>query len=107
MRNITLVAALASAGLFTTIGTSQVGAQVAGSTTAVGVSLDESTKLAMGWSVKKSILGKAVYNDHNQKVGPVEDLIISPDRNLSYAIVGAGGFIGIGRHDVAIPVSQI
>ena len=26
---------------------------------------------------------------------------------MSYAIVGAGGFIGIGRHDVAIPISQL
>jgi hypothetical protein len=37
----------------------------------------------------------------------VEDLIITPDRSVSYVIVGAGGFIGIGRHDVAIPVTQI
>jgi hypothetical protein len=37
----------------------------------------------------------------------VEDLIISPDKSVSYVIVGAGGFVGIGRHDVAIPVAQI
>ena len=37
----------------------------------------------------------------------MEDLIIAPDRSVSYVIVGAGGFIGIGRHDVAIPVTQI
>lgn len=107
MKSVTLVAALASAGLFTTVGSNQAQAQVAGSTTTVGVSMAESTKLAMGWSVKKTILGKTVYNDQNQKVGTVVDLIISPDRDVSYAIVGAGGFIGMGRHDVAIPVSQI
>jgi hypothetical protein len=37
----------------------------------------------------------------------VEDLIIAPDRSVSYVIVGAGGFVGIGRHDVAVPVTQI
>jgi sporulation protein YlmC with PRC-barrel domain len=52
-------------------------------------------------------MGKTIYNDQDQRVGKVEDLIISPDRNVSYVIVGAGGFIGIGRHDVAVPVSQI
>ena len=62
MKSITLVAALASAGLFTTVGTNQAQAQVAGSTTTIGISVDESTKLAMGWSVKKTILGKTVYN---------------------------------------------
>jgi sporulation protein YlmC with PRC-barrel domain len=42
-----------------------------------------------------------------QKVGKVEDLIVAPSNDVSYVIVGAGGFVGIGRHDVAIPVSQI
>jgi len=82
-------------------------AQVAGGTTTVGVSVTESTQLAMGWSVKKTLMGKTVYNEAGQKIGKVEDLIISPDKNVSFVIVGAGGFVGIGRHDVAIPVSQI
>ncbi len=80
-----------------------VAAQVAGTATTV----IDSTKTAMGWSAKKTLMGKTVYNDADQKVGKVEDLIISPDKNVSYVIVGAGGFIGINRHDVAIPVSQI
>ena len=25
---------------------------------------------------------------------------------MSYAIVGAGGFLGMGKHDVAVPVGQ-
>jgi sporulation protein YlmC with PRC-barrel domain len=107
VRNITLamlVLAGATLTLITTTGTAW--SQVAGSTT-VGVTLTESSQLALGWSVKKSLLGKTVYNDSGAKVGKVEDLIISPDKNLSYVIVGAGGFVGIGRHDVAVPVSQI
>ena len=71
---------------FTTAGTTQ--AQVAGSTTTIGSSVQESTKLAMGWRVKITILGKTVYDSQGQKVGTVQGLIISPDRNVSYAIVG-------------------
>jgi hypothetical protein len=82
-------------------------AQVAGGTTTVDVTVTETTQLARGWSVRKALLGKSVYNEAGQKIGRVEDLIISPDHNVSYVIVGAGGFIGIGRHDVAIPVQQI
>jgi hypothetical protein len=36
----------------------------------------------------------------------VDDLIITPDRAISYAIIGVGGFLGVGKHDVAIPVNQ-
>ena len=97
LATLTVVGALCSAG--------PAAAQVAGGTSTVGISV--TTQLATGWSVKKTLLGKTIYNDAGQKVGKVEDLIISPGANVSYVIVGAGGFVGIGRHDVAIPVTQI
>jgi hypothetical protein len=90
-----------------TIGVSgAANAQVAGSTT-LGISVTEATRLTFGWSVKKSILGKWVYNEAGDKVGKVEDIIIAPDRNISYLIIGAGGFLGIDRHDVAIPITAL
>jgi sporulation protein YlmC with PRC-barrel domain len=99
-----LITALAIAS--TLVGIGDANAQLAGSST-VGVTYTEATLVAMGWSVKKSILGKSVFNDAGEKIGHVQDLIIAPDKNVSYLIVGAGGFIGIGRHDVAIPVTQV
>lgn len=82
-------------------------AQVAGGTTTVGVKVTESTQIALGWSAKNTLMGKTVYNAAGDKIGKVDDLIISPEKNVSYVIIGAGGFIGIGRHDVAVPVDQI
>jgi len=87
------------------ISSTAVQAQVAGSTT-LGVSVSELRQIAMGWSARRQILGRAVYNEKDQKIGTVDDLIIAPDKAISYAIIGAGGFVGLGRHDVAIPVSQ-
>jgi sporulation protein YlmC with PRC-barrel domain len=81
-------------------------AQVAGSTT-VGVAVEEMKAVALGWSVKKQILGQSVYNEQKQRVGKIDDLIVAPDTSVSFAIIGAGGFVGLGRHDVAIPVSQL
>jgi sporulation protein YlmC with PRC-barrel domain len=83
-----------------------VSAQVAGSTS-LGVTAEELRAVAIGWSAKKKILGKTVYNESNEKVGVIDDLIIAPDRAVSFAIIGAGGFVGLGRHDVAIPVTQL
>ena len=79
---------------------------VAGTTTAIAVPADELVILAKGWSATKQIIGKDVYNDKNDKVGVVNDLIIAPDKAVSYAIVGAGGFLGMGKHDVAIRVNN-
>jgi sporulation protein YlmC with PRC-barrel domain len=87
--------------------TAPVFAQVAGSTTvSIGVAVEELQQVYTGWSAKKQILGQEVHNDKGEKVGKIDDLIIAPDEMVSYAIVGAGGFLSIGRHDVAIPVNQ-
>jgi hypothetical protein len=82
-------------------------APVAGTvTTPIVITADELVTVAKGWSAKKQIMGKDVFNDKNEKVGVVEDLIIAPDKAVSYAIVSAGGFLGMGKHDVAIRVNQ-
>lgn len=92
------VAALVAAGA-----SGVASAQVAGSSE-VGVSVEELRTVAVGWSAKKDILGKTVFNESNQKVGTIDDIIVAPDSAVSYAIVGAGGFVGLDRHNVAIPV---
>ncbi|MBF0551775.1 MAG: PRC-barrel domain-containing protein [Deltaproteobacteria bacterium] len=79
-------------------------APVAG--TSIGVTSEELVTVAKGWSANKQIMGKDVYNDTNEKVGVVSDLIIAPDKAVSYAIVGAGGFLGMGKNDVAIRINQ-
>ena len=33
-------------------------------------------------------------------------MIVAPNKSLSYAIVGVGGFLGVGGHQVAVPVSR-
>ncbi len=81
-------------------------AQVAGSTT-IGVTVEELKNVALGWSAKRQILGKAVYNEKNERVGAIDDIIVTPERAVSYVIVGAGGFVGVGRHDVAIPIERL
>ncbi len=76
----------------------------------IGVTVDELVTVAKGWSAKKQIMGKDVYNDKSEKVGVVYDLIITPDKAVTYAIIGTG-FLGLDKHDVAnhdvaIPLNQ-
>jgi PRC-barrel domain len=85
---------------------SSVAAQVAGSTR-LGVAVEEMRIVANGWSAKKQILRQPVYNEQQQKVGIIDDLIIAPDSAVSFVIIGAGGFVGVARHDVAIPANQL
>jgi hypothetical protein len=79
-------------------------AQMAGR---LGVSVEELKTVVEGWSAKRQILGQTVYNQNKEKVGKIDDLIVAPDGELAFAIIGAGGFAGLGRHDVAIPIEQL
>ncbi len=81
-------------------------AQVAGSTV-VGSATAELRKVTAGWSATRQVLGQTVFNDKNERIGAVDDIVVAPDKAISYAIIGAGGFLGVGKHDVAIPVSQL
>lgn len=81
-------------------------AQVAGSTL-IGVSVTEMRDVSTGWSTKRQILGQTIYNDKDERVGSIDDIIVAPDKAVSYAVINAGGFTGLTKHDVAVPVSQL
>jgi sporulation protein YlmC with PRC-barrel domain len=92
------VAVLAPAG--------RASGQVAGAAT-IGVTVEEMKLVVVGWSAKRKLLGHEVRNDKNEKIGKIDDIIVSPKRTVSYAIIGVGGFLGIGKHDVVIPMDQL
>jgi sporulation protein YlmC with PRC-barrel domain len=81
-------------------------AQVAG-TTLLATSYAELRDVALGWSAKRQILGHPVYNDLSERIGSVDDVIVTLDKSISYAIINAGGFLAVTKHDVAVPVSQL
>lgn len=71
----------------------------------LGISAAEVDAVAVGYRASK-LIGATVYNDQREKIGKIGDLIVQPDGTLSLAIVDVGGFLGLGEHPVAIPVSQ-
>ena len=73
----------------------------------VGTTATELRHVTTGWSARRQVLGEAVFNDANEKIGTIDDVVIGPDKAVSYAIIGTGGFLNMGKHDVAIPIHQL
>lgn len=67
----------------------------------------DTTETITGWSVKNSVIGQSVYNENDEKVGDVTDVVIESGGNVTHIVVGAGGFLGMGQHDVAVPFNEI
>jgi hypothetical protein len=95
----------AVAALLMAPGATGAAAQTAGETK-LGVTVIELNDVIKGWSARRQLLGQHVYNDKGEKIGEIEDVIISPEKSVSYGIVSSGGFLGLGSHDIAIPSNQ-
>jgi len=81
------------------------GAQGAGNK--IGVDKGQIKTISQGWSIKDSVMGKAVYNENNEKIGTIDDIVVTQNKWTPYAIIGVGGFLGMGKHDVAIAMSDL
>lgn len=68
------------------------------------------TKVEEGQLLASGLIGKDVYNgdaDNAESIGKVSDLIVGPDGSVKAAVIGVGGFLGIGAKDVALPADQL
>ena len=102
MKTILIITVL---GLMLAATSGDTGAPVAGVVT-LGTTVEITQAIAVGNRASK-LIGAPVHNEQGEKVGSVDDLIISPDRSVSFAIVSIGGFLGLGSRLVAIPVEQL
>lgn len=46
---------------------------------------------------------RSVYNQEGERLGSVNDLLVSPDGSVVAAVIGVGGFLGIGEKEIAVP----
>jgi len=58
------------------------------------------------WRASK-LDGLNVYNQNNEKIGDISELIVDSSGKIQAVVVGVGGFLGLGERDVAIPFDQI
>jgi len=71
----------------------------------LGITIVETDLVTTGYRASK-LLHVDVYNDKNEKIGKVDDLIISTDGTLSIVVLNVAGFLGLAKHLVIVPVRQ-
>jgi sporulation protein YlmC with PRC-barrel domain len=58
------------------------------------------------WRASK-VVGLKIYNDANESLGSVNDMLMDKEGKIKAVVIGVGGFLGVGEHYVAIPYEKI
>ena len=58
------------------------------------------------WRASK-LVGLSVYNDNNESVGSINDMLTDKNGKIVAVVIGVGGFLGVGEHLVAVPFDKV
>jgi sporulation protein YlmC with PRC-barrel domain len=58
------------------------------------------------WRASK-LVGVNVYNQNNDKIGDIREVIVDKTGKADAVVIGVGGFLGIGQKDVAVAFSDL
>ena len=58
------------------------------------------------WRASK-LDGLDVYNTNNEKIGDISELILDRGGKIEAIVIGVGGFLGMGEHQVAVPFDKV
>jgi hypothetical protein len=58
------------------------------------------------WQGSKMI-GLNIYNNNDEKIGDIKELMLDKQGKIDMVVIGVGGFLGMGEHDVAVKFSEL
>jgi sporulation protein YlmC with PRC-barrel domain len=95
---------LASALVITALGTGVATAQTA--TTRTDAAAAAAAHREGEWRASK-LVGVDVYNEANEKIGDISEIILDKSGKVAKVIIGVGGFLGMGEHYVAVGYDKL
>jgi sporulation protein YlmC with PRC-barrel domain len=65
------------------------------------------TKMETNHIMASDLIGTRVVSANNESIGDINDVILDRNGQIMAAVVGVGGFLGIGEKDVAVPFKSL
>jgi sporulation protein YlmC with PRC-barrel domain len=75
-------------------------------TTAAPAAASDTSSFKGNWRTSK-LVGLNVYNDSNESLGSINDLLADKSGDIKAVVIGVGGFLGVGEHLVAVPIDKV
>ena len=106
MRSKAIVGGILAAALLSTAAYSQT-APSAPKAAPAQAQTTASMKKHTGDYRASKLIGVNVYNRQNEKIGDINEVLMGKSGKVSGVVVGVGGFLGMGEHDVLVKLEQI
>ena len=58
------------------------------------------------WRASK-LIGLNVYNEQNEKLGDINEILVDKSGKIDGVVIGVGGFLGMGEHDIAVSMDKL
>ena len=58
------------------------------------------------WRASK-LVGLNVYNDQNEKLGDISEILLDKSGKVDGVVIGVGGFLGMGKHDILVQMDKL
>ena len=101
------VAGLAASALLASVAFAQSpSATTDSATTAAPAAASDTSSFKGNWRSSK-LVGLNVYNDSNESLGSINDLLTDKSGNIKGVVIGVGGFLGVGEHLVAVTFDKV
>jgi sporulation protein YlmC with PRC-barrel domain len=65
------------------------------------------TQMQANQMMASDLIGTRVVSANNESIGDINDVIVDRNGQVMAAVVGVGGFLGIGEKDVAVPFNSL
>ena len=102
-----MAAGLAASALLATVAFAQTQTPTATSDQAkVSPAASSDSSYQGDWRTSK-VVGLNVYNDNNENLGSINDLLTDKSGNIKAVVIGVGGFLGVGEHLVAVAFDKV
>jgi sporulation protein YlmC with PRC-barrel domain len=102
----TITAVLVGSALLATAAFAQTPTATTDRANMAPATASDSASYQGNWRASK-LVGLSVYNDNNESLGSINDLLTDKSGNIKAVIIGVGGFLGVGEHLVAVPLDKI
>ena len=53
------------------------------------------------------LIGTRVNNEAGERIGEVNEIVLSKDGKVAAVVIGVGGFLGMGEHEVAVKFESL